>query len=313
MKVSLSELKLNHLIEYIIKDYDTYGTKSKNGLVVFEKLTKSSDLCLFSKKPIIPFKKILFPNGRTIEQKGKKIALIGLNNCDLWALKYFLKQFEKTDLLANITDILVLGSECKPDRNCFCDLVGLNIPAKCDIFIEEDRGGVTLFSESVQGEKIMKTIGLKETAKVSPRKPIVEFPRKAINKDQLSMVIDRKKENLDTWQALANNCFGCGACSTVCPLCFCFRQQFNNDLDGKSHQTIEWDSCFAKRFSEIQHHYDLRPENVDRFYNFYHHKFVRSFFNDKHFLCTGCGRCIDACPANLNIVNILELLINKNQ
>jgi len=131
--------------------------------------------------------------------------------------------------------------------------------------------------------------------------------------EELKNIISDRKDNEKIWQGIADNCFGCGACTAVCPLCYCTRQEFENDFCSKSNQCLNWDSCFAKRFSEVQNHFDLRPENVDRLYNWYHHKFVRAKFEHDHFLCTGCGHCIEACPANLNIKNILESLINKKE
>ncbi len=329
--------QLNQIIEYIKKTHASYGTQSKNGKPVFDVLENSSDLRLGHKKPIIPFRKILFqnllePNNDDPElndyssslsrssdssqslraSNNNKIALIGLNNCDVWSLHYLLEEFGNTSTLPKREDILIIGSECFPNESCFCDLMGTNKIAPFDLHLQEHRDGYAIFADSPVGKKILEKNGIKQASKkleINKIKPDGTL----IPQKKLSETIDDKEKFRDYWQKISDNCFGCGACSMVCPLCFCTRQDFKNELTGESKQCLNWDSCFAKRFSEIQNHYDFRPKNVDRLYNWYHHKFTRSYFQSERFLCTGCGRCIEACPANLNMKNIIQSLIKKDE
>lgn len=285
-----------------------------DGKLVFGKLEKPSQALFFKKKTIIPFKNILLPDGQDALKfdNSRKIALVGLSNCDIWALHAFLKEFAHTSLLPKRENILIVGSECRPDRYCFCEKMGTDKYAPFDLFIQEEGNDLAVFNGTKVGSEVLKKAGIKQ----SKKRPILNsIKEKADIFDPalLEKTIGDRAKNEAFWQGIADNCFGCGACTAVCPLCFCTRQEFENSLCGESSQCLKWDSCFAKRFSEVQNHYDLRPENVDRLYNWYHHKFVRAKFEHDHFLCTGCGRCIEACPANLNIKNILEALINKNE
>ncbi|MCL5410807.1 MAG: 4Fe-4S dicluster domain-containing protein [Patescibacteria group bacterium] len=315
MESLISTHQLNQLIDYIIKKYTTFGAQQKNGKLVFDVLKNSSDLKLGHKKPIIPFRKILFP--KLLEpQQGQdsslKIALIGLNNCDVWSLHYLLEEFGETFTLPKREDILIIGSECFPNENCFCDLMGTNKIAPFDLHLQEHGDGYAIFAGSPVGKKILEKNGIKQTSKkleINKIKPDGAL----IQQKKLSETIDDKEKFRDFWEKISQNCFGCGACSMVCPLCFCTRQDFKNELTGESKQCLNWDSCFAKRFSEIQNHYDFRPKNTDRLYNWYHHKFVRSYSESKRFLCTGCGRCIEACPANLNMKNIIQSIIKQDK
>lgn len=311
----MNEHNLNHLIEYIILNYSTFGKKKVGNRSSFGKLNKTNEFHMSGPKPIFSFKKILFPNKLdSFERTDEKIAFIGLNNCDIWALKYFLDQFKKTNLLPKREDILIVGTECQVDRNCFCELMGTNKYSDFDLFIQDEPRGFTVFSGTRIGEQILKKIGLKNSSKEVKLKEIkLNLEEKPFDQKELSKKVSEKNENIDFWQGISNNCFGCSACSTVCPLCFCFRQEFVNNIDESGKRQLRWDSCFSKGFSEIQHHFDLRPQNVDRLYNWYHHKFVRNFEKKGYFLCTGCGRCIDACPANLNQKNILNSLVTKEQ
>jgi sulfhydrogenase subunit beta (sulfur reductase) len=188
--------------------------------------------------------------------------------------------------------------------------MGTDKPVDFDIYIQKNNGLFEIFSGSSKGEAILKKLKYKNAAKLKI-KPVYNEDGK-IDIKNISALVENRKQLEECWQGIADNCFGCGACTVVCPLCFCTRQSFTNDLDGGFKQCLDWDSCFAKRFSEIQNRVDLRSKNIDRLYNWYHHKFVRAPFEKKHFLCTGCGRCAFACPANLNIKKILRNLIDKN-
>ena len=312
MKAFITDHQKNFLIEYIAKNFEAYGTQKLEGKLFFDELKKVNDLDLSGKKTIIPFKNILLPNDVEVSEinPDRKLAFVGLINCDVWALRRFLKEFEDSGLMPKRENILIVETECSPDKYCFCSALGTNHMADCDLYIQEENDGYSIFSQSEKGSKILEKIGFKESKRAPKIRPIEE--EDALDLPALRKLIEDRTSHEKFWQGIADNCFGCGACTAVCPLCYCTRQNFVNETDGNCSQCLSWDSCFAKRFSEIQNRHDLRPENVDRLYNWYHHKFVRGYFENKHTLCTGCGRCIEACPANLNIKNILGSLLNRD-
>ena len=54
-----------------------------------------------------------------------------------------------------------------------------------------------------------------------------------------------------------------------------------------------------------------RPRQWNRFRQRVYHKFL--YYPEKfgRLLCTGCGRCIDACPAGMDLIEVLEGLAAK--
>lgn len=298
--------QINHLLEVISVEYDVFLPQKKDGKVVFSLLNKLSDAKLFT-ETIIPFKKILFPNRQTKNhQFDKKIAIIGLHNCDAQALNLIYQQFSKSDLLIPKTQLLLIGTSCTPNDDCFCDVFGADKIGDVDFYLQKEKEDISAFLLNAKAKKYFDKAGLKNSGrKVVYRQPEIKSD---ITGDELNELISNRKLFKDFWQGIANNCFGCGACTAVCPLCFCFRQDYKNGLAGNETECLNWDSCFAKEFSEVQNHFDLRSGNVDRLYNWYHHKFVRAICELGKPLCVGCGRCIKACPAHLNIKNILRSL-----
>lgn len=303
--------QIKYLLELVSRDCLVYLPQKKDGKVVFDLLENMSNIKLFS-KITLPFKKILFPNHRIKNFKfNKPIALVGLYNCDVAALEVFYQQFSDIKLLPPRKDLIVISSECKPDKDCFCDVFSANKLGNVDFYLQKELDQIALFSRSEKSKKYFSKLSLKETTKIIKYRPI--DIKTDLSGSLLEENVESKNLHQEFWQGIANNCFGCGACTTVCPLCFCFRQDYQNKINGSESECLRWDSCFAKEFSEIQNHFDLRPENVDRLYNWYHHKFVRAEKELGKPLCVGCGRCVKACPAHLNIKNILHSLEEQSK
>jgi ferredoxin len=328
LEARITHHQANQLLIFLGQEYQLFATQKKDAKVVFDKLSNLQNILIPAPKPTISFKKILWPNGGEINfsssqqaSNNKKFAFVGLTTCDAAALQIFLAEFVGTDLLPDKDDIFVVTAECKSDENCFCPAFGIGKTRNFDLHLQKDGDGLAVFSGSKRGEKALQMIGIKPAKKDLPvfqyadKIPETESGEFRYRKN-LSDSINNRDKMEDFWQGISDNCFGCGACTAVCPLCFCASQDVQNTDDGKCQTCLAWDSCFAKSFSEIAGHHDFRPRNVDRLYNWYHHKFVRAFESKNHFLCTGCGRCITACPANLNqhkIIASAEIVENRTE
>jgi len=306
----INKHQLNNIIEKIQATYSSYGYRREDDKVIFGKVKSPSQTKFFQENGTITFKKILFPNNLDVQaDKEDKIVLLGINPCDNNALQIFYKQFQKSNLIIDKKNLFVFVSECKQSKYCFCEYFDGQKIQNYDLYLQkEDDDKFTLFVGSKKGKIIADKIPLKKSTERKPRE--IKRPNNNFSDNPFS-AMGQKEKYKDFWIHISNNCFGCGSCSVVCPLCFCFRQEFGNDLNGDSKTKLCWDSCFNKEFSEIQNRFDLRPKNVDRLYNWYHHKFVRGPHELGVPLCTGCGRCMKACPANLNQKNIMEALEEK--
>jgi hypothetical protein len=100
MKPKITEHQLNYIIDTIFSEYESWGPQKRGRRqLFFDKLKKPRDLSLFGSNTIMSFKEALLPNGKRLnEEKGtpKKIALLGLNNCDVWAYHKLFKELSKT-------------------------------------------------------------------------------------------------------------------------------------------------------------------------------------------------------------------------
>ena len=69
-----------------------------------------------------------------------------------------------------------------------------------------------------------------------------------------------------------------------------------------------WDVCFYPGYWRMAGNLSPKPRLIDRFQNRFSCKF--SYFPDNYdfISCTGCGRCIEACPGNIDIRRCLSEL-----
>jgi len=67
-----------------------------------------------------------------------------------------------------------------------------------------------------------------------------------------------------------------------------------------------WDSCLADGYRRIAGGYNPRPTKAQRLRNRFYCKFCYYPRDFGPIACVGCGRCIAKCPANVDIVEVLE-------
>ena len=113
------------------------------------------------------------------------------------------------------------------------------------------------------------------------------------------------------WDELAEKCLGCGICTYVCPLCYCFSTEDKKSFDGnRCSRCRKWDACTLPDFALVAGGKNFRPTLKQRYYNWYYHKFVCGYkeFGRPH--CVSCGRCQKYCPAGIDIYQVLSRIVD---
>jgi len=107
------------------------------------------------------------------------------------------------------------------------------------------------------------------------------------------------------WQDMTAHCLSCGACTYMCPTCYCFTISDEGDgMEGRRMRS--WDSCLSPLFTREASGHNPRAAKALRMRNRVLHKF--SYYPtvwDGAFSCSGCGRCIVNCPVQLDIRQIV--------
>jgi len=257
--------------------------------------------------------------------KEKKV-LVGLKACDLASFyvldKVFLDDADFVDpFYKNRRESLILvSSDCTySSDNCFCNLLG-NYPYALkgfDVNLSEINGGYLIEGGSDLGNKILEELSLpyaKEnqiSERDEKRKKVLEKLQK--NNSGFEKAFSSPETfvseafNSDAGWDLGSTCVSCGACTNVCPVCYCFTLF---DREGKNKEQYErymvWDSCQFKGFSQMAGSMNPRFAHMDHFKNRYYHKFFRFYERYKLYKCTGCGRCIDNCLGDIDMREVLS-------
>jgi sulfhydrogenase subunit beta (sulfur reductase) len=195
----------------------------------------------------------------------------------------------------------------KGDDACFCTAVG-HAPDEetgSDIFLTPlNDGSFACKSKTEKGKNLIQ----RHSALFSEAAGAAPVPFAEQGAQRLDLV--KIKEWLDThfddplWQKIADICLGCGACAFICPACHCFDINDEGSAENGSRRK-HWDACGFSKFTNHASGHNPRDIQNKRYRNRIMHKF--KYYDDKFgkTLCTGCGRCIRACPVGIDIAEIL--------
>ncbi len=201
---------------------------------------------------------------------------------------------------------------------CFCHSVGSG-PADTegsDVLLVPVEGGYVAEGVSERGRELLAEGGFAEAAEaqLTQAQNVVENTREQLGEahdyTSASQKLLERFDDLDFWNEQSATCLSCGACTYLCPTCYCFNMtDEQSGLKGKRLRT--WDSCMSPDFTLEGSGHNPRPTKAHRLRNRMGHKF--SYYPDLHgglIACCGCGRCIKSCPVSLDIRAVVQAAQN---
>lgn len=253
-----------------------------------------------------------------IEDRDKKRILFGLHPCDIHGIKIldtvFTVNYQDPYYVARRKNTVIIGLSCIPDEKCFCKSMHTDYTEDgFDLFLS-DIGDDYLVAvgTSLGDDLIAERAHLFRDVESEDRIKYLEFRKKrnasfklSLDIDDLPYILDLE-QNSPIWEDLGNRCLTCGSCSMVCPTCYCFNVYDQLNLDAKTGQRLrQWDSCLYKDYAQVAGGHNFREDRAERVKNRYYHKQFRMVEQYGKPSCVGCGRCIDACPAGIDVVEVL--------
>ena len=258
----------------------------------------------------LPIKKLLFPHGETVWNyhdgqyrevvKPSCMAITGVPLCDMQALWYLDRVFAEDAIYQQRrTGVFVVGAPCDAGAECRCDRSLM--PIAGDLFISSDQ----VWALSDAGLALLKAAG----GRVNEHKdlPWPEDPvekRRKITPEQLN-----NTRHSGLWNVEGERCLSCGACSAVCPTCYCFDLVDVVTTDGEVNRKRVWDNCFFAEHGQVAGGFDFRSSRAERLCFRMEHK--RLGFGDLRGQdsCVGCGRCRTVCPVDIDLDRIAGQLV----
>lgn len=259
-----------------------------------------------------------------VKENNKKRIIIGVKACDLKALHLIDKAllhsgFEDPAYKQWRENTLIISSDCDHfHETCSCNLVGghpysengfdLNISVLDDnylIQIGSERGkefiGLMKKEISVSESNSSHLDKVKSNRSIMLNK-LVEKNNNLTHPENYS---DFRKVEHNNWEEASKDCIGCGACTNICPTCYCL---ILNDESTKDEfiKVRSYDSCQWYGYARVAGGGTPRPKMTERFRNRYLCKFDYMNKNFDEFGCTGCGRCTEACAAKIDFREVVK-------
>jgi sulfhydrogenase subunit beta (sulfur reductase) len=176
-----------------------------------------------------------------------------------------------------------------------------------DIFLDKSGDNFKVYTGSEDGQRLLEKFGFKDYENIKYVGPIREEgkdPEMLALKDLLPASRSGK-----LWRELGEICLACGQCSLVCPTCYCFNITDKAKVKSDEGRRVrEWTTCFYPDFSRIAGPHRFLNSSEARIYYWYEHKFVRDPQRYHVPGCVRCGRCVKACPVDINIFKNLQRL-----
>jgi ferredoxin len=122
------------------------------------------------------------------------------------------------------------------------------------------------------------------------------IPKAYVAKTIIQITNDRVREEL--WDEMGLECFSCGGCTHVCPICTCFDVADRMESAQSGVRARCWDSCQYSGFTREASGHNPRDKTKERIKRRFYHKFSYQYVKlDGHHGCVGCGRCVTVCEA----------------
>ena len=254
-------------------------------------------------------------------------AIVGVRPCDAYSFNLVKINFDNKEYRdpwwANrYESTTFIGMGCtEPCSTCFCSSVGSGPfdEKGLDVLVYDMGDAYVAKALNEKGEKALAAMpggqdAEADLAAAAEMAAKVDVPSK-VSGDKLRSQKVTDLYDAPFWEELASGCLNCGACTFACPTCWCFDIQdetWNREGEVRKRQgdrIRNWDSCMFPLFTLHASGHNPRGLKVQRVRQRFMHKL--KYYVDKYdggVLCVGCGRCVDACPVNIDIRQVFELM-----
>ena len=296
-------------------------------LTFLSRLEPGKDFFLDGYRSVDPLKIILYNIREQVypfTAKPVRRLVAGIKACDLKALGILDRALVNEDFVdpaykAWREATVILSSDCTDAApTCHCTLVGGKpFPeGGFDLNLSRLEDSYELTAGSVKGREL-----LEQMAKAHSGREADDRSRAEITKNRTRMIEQLKSQNAsferesdygpllksdrESWVRESRECVGCGACTNICPTCYCLILNEEGDSDSFV-KTRSYDSCQWHGYARVAGGASPRPRMDQRFRNRYLCKFLYMRENFGELGCTGCGRCTEACPGQIDIRSVAQ-------
>ncbi len=329
---------LSALFQLIAEKQELYVPVKVSDQVNFAAWTEDAEVDLDTLKSVKSPKDAFFPQSEnlyTCKRENKKIKIepeelvnqkfvvFGMKACDVKGVevldKVFLSDPVDSFYAARRKHGVIVAMAChEPEESCFCKVFGIDCAEPvADVATWMVEGNLYWKALTEKGEALTKEVESLlsaadgsdeekvEAEKASIRQIVEKLPYSDLSLEGWNGDVLTEKFDSPVWEELYKPCLACGTCTFVCPTCQCYDIKDYDTGNGVQRYRC-WDSCMYSDFT-LMAHGNNRTSQMQRFRQRFMHKLV--YFpanNDGMYSCVGCGRCVEKCPASLNIVKVIK-------
>jgi sulfhydrogenase subunit beta (sulfur reductase) len=280
-------------------------------------------------RPLTPIKSFFFVDYEKLvpAAKSRPNIVLGVKACDLKALGILDKMFLEGVISdpfyeARRKNTIIVSSDCpEPGEHCFCTFVENKpyVESGFDINFASIGEGYIVDVKSDRGEDILKknralfgNLSEKVFSLCKKQRENSVKKMQSINKDfgalagiNYQKLMKEKFSDTEQWKLSSEKCVQCLGCNIICPSCYCFL--VSEERADRTRYRF-WDACHSTSYGRVAGGANSRPRLHERFRNRYQCKFNYRKTNFNEYACTGCGRCIDVCPGNIDLRKVNNAL-----
>jgi len=313
--------------DVLAKEFTLIAPRDVQGVLLYRPVQSSAEIVWDYVRPVMSIKDVFFPSTErllTIEKNGQNIKLnefrpdgeqilFGVRPCDARGLLALDALFIETDpadtyYTQRRENTTVVGLACTEMADtCFCTSTGgaPDDATGMDVMIYPVEGGYKVRVLTEKGDKIvndeLRTMNDGLDSLFTSDNPQYAIPNSPVWPAQFE----------DTfWAEMSERCLSCRICAYVCPTCRCFDvrdEPVHTDNGANQYERIRcWDSCAGTVYRRIAGGHNPREAKAERLRNRFMCKFY--YYPQQYGItaCTGCGRCIDSCPVNIDITEVIS-------
>lgn len=334
----IAKENLSALFQSIAENQELYLPVEVSGQVNFKAWTRDANVSLETLKTVKSPKDAFFPQSEnlyTVQREGKKLSIepqalkeqnfvvFGMKACDIQGVKVldnvFLSDPIDSFYAARREHGTIVAMAChEPEESCFCKAFGIDCaePA-ADVATWMVEGELYWKALTDKGEALTKAVESLlveadgadaeklEAEKTAIHAIVEKLPYSNLSLEGWNGDALTEKFNSPVWEELYKPCLACGTCTFVCPTCQCYDIKDYDTGHGVKRYRC-WDSCMYSDFTMMAHG-NNRTSQLQRFRQRFMHKLVYYPANNNGmYSCVGCGRCVEKCPASLNIVKVIK-------
>ena len=314
---------------------EVYAPIQRGNGFVFDRPSRWSDVRMNYTRTILPPKKLLLPPREAtfafdpskgyrdlLAEASKPIVLFGVHAYDIYGLNILDRVFAQAKYAdpyysTRRKATIIIGVDFVPDDKHTAGSMNADfVDHGFDLFLSDIGEEYLVLVGTSRGDDIVIASGC--FMQIPTEADFAEYKKRSkarrdsyktrLELEDLPEILEMEYYS-KVWDDLGDRCLSCGSCSMVCPTCYCFDINDEVELASRAGRRIRsWDSCLLKTHALVAGGENFRAARSSRVkFRFYHKQrgFVAEYGRPS---CVGCGRCVEVCPARINIISVIETI-----